>query len=246
MPIPVAYSIPVERSSIPTTKRRRMWGGDYPADWVGTDFRFFGGYNYGYTFPPGSRTVSGNSLLSLAKSMTTMSFSATVLMFLGCLTISIPQSLWLLGISFAYNEYVGWKGAVLDWNTLVEGRPTYHRMISGLSIVFNMFAAYPVYMWFAGSKIGWLAIIASGGIIINDIVHLMKQTVGTNNAVHFFGLAWGASFTYMIRRWITTSTWRLPFGGPMIQFIVGAAWTALNVAPYSGTALENYFEPVVI
>ena len=235
MPIPVAYIIPEP------TKRRRLWGGDYPDDWVGTDFRFFGGYNYGYKFPAGSITVSGNSLLSLAKMMTTVSFSCGALIFVACLTISIPQASWLLGISFAYNEWIAYWGTVLDYTTMVH-----QRMLSGLSIVFNMLAAYPLYMWLVGSKIGWLATIASGGIIINDIVHVVLQTVGTNHFVHFAGLAWGASVTYVIRRWITSSTWKLPFGGPMIEFIVGAAWTAFNVVPYVGVKLEDYFEPVVL
>ena len=110
-------------------------------------------------------------------------------------------------------------------------------MISGLSIVFNILAAYPVYMYLVGSKIGWLAILASGSIIANDIRHALKQTVGINNKIHFVGLGVGFWTTYLIRNYITTSTWRLPFGGPIVQFLVGAAWAACD---YSQAALENY------
>ena len=79
MPIPAAYIVK-------TSKRRRLWGEDMPDDWIGTDFRFFGGWNYGYKFPPGTTTTSGNSLLASTKMMTTVSFSQTILVLLGCLT----------------------------------------------------------------------------------------------------------------------------------------------------------------
>ena len=47
---------------VPETGRRRLFGGDYPAAFVGDSFRPFGGHDYGYVVP---RTAKGGDMTKI-------------------------------------------------------------------------------------------------------------------------------------------------------------------------------------
>ena len=49
---------------VPETGRRRLFGGDYPGEFVGDSFRIFGGHDYGYIIP---RTAYGGDMTQIRK-----------------------------------------------------------------------------------------------------------------------------------------------------------------------------------
>ena len=255
MPIPVAYRFPVGE----TTRRRLvesslvpLWGGDEPPGWEGVNLRLFGGYNYGYMFPPGTLTKTGDSVVAVAKTMTVLSWSVTAFVIWGALTISIPQGLLFALMAFAYNEVLGYSGTEQSMEMTETGitfRQT--RMISGVSMVYNMFAAYAPYMWWMGHPVGYLAAISSGTIIFNDLWCLFadlqkpKEQRVISHRAHFIGLAVGGWMAYFVNASLAIGV-TMPVASPMLQFFAGAVWAYFNMAPAANAGLVDYFEPFTI
>ena len=91
-------------------RRRRLWGGDPPSNYVGTNFRLFGGHNYGYGATPAGwrRMVPGlsdDNIQRVAQVLTWTGFATTGLLTFGAFEVSHGYS-WLkmLAASVATTE----------------------------------------------------------------------------------------------------------------------------------------------
>ena len=65
------------------TTRRRLFGGDYPPDWVGHSFRIFGGHDYGYVIPRTAFNGDMNQINYWTRSNTYLGFATTAGLAIG-------------------------------------------------------------------------------------------------------------------------------------------------------------------
>ena len=91
-------------------RRRRLWGGSFPSDYVGTNYAFFGGHNYGYGATPAGwrRSMPGlgdDNLQRVAQVLTWTGFATTGILTFGAFEVSHGYT-WLkmLAASVAASE----------------------------------------------------------------------------------------------------------------------------------------------
>ena len=192
------------RAFIPTkidqTTRRRLWGGEYPADWVGTSIRLFGGHNYGYLLPFGP---NGDNALSTGtrehvewkcQNMTEFGLVLVAFQLVGLYQLIGNSIFPLLAIAFAHEEFLATKK-----NDPITG----FRTMSGSSGLVGILAGYSVHklgaqLWPRADKT-FISYITGNFVLLQYLYMLYKDWTkkehvkhsGIAHDVHFEGLAVG-------------------------------------------------------
>ncbi len=64
-------------------RRRRLFGGEYPAEFVGDSFRPFGGHDYGYVIPPTAYNGDKKKIRDFTKKNAYLGFAFTAALAIG-------------------------------------------------------------------------------------------------------------------------------------------------------------------
>ena len=117
-------------------RRRRLWGGDTPSHYVGTNFPLFGGHNYGYAATPEDWRrmmpgLSDDNILKVAQVMTWTGFATTGLLTFGAFEVSHGYT-WLkmLAASVAASEGLSyWESRqTLSKARVIQETPEYAQL----------------------------------------------------------------------------------------------------------------------
>ena len=88
-----------------STGRRRLFGGDYPAEFVGNSFKPFGGHDYGYVIPPTAFGGDKKKIRDFTRKNALLGFACTAALVLGHgWVMGTWRSLKLLAFLIVANE----------------------------------------------------------------------------------------------------------------------------------------------
>ena len=98
---PPAFNIP----AVEPGTRRRLFGGDYPAEFVGDSFRPFGGHDYGYLVPPTAFGGDKKKIRNFTRNNAYLGFAFTAALAIGNgLVMGAWRSVKLFAFLVAANE----------------------------------------------------------------------------------------------------------------------------------------------
>lgn len=99
---PPAFNIPV---APPGGGRRRLFGGDYPGEFVGDSFRPFGGHDYGYVIPPTAYGGDKKLIREFTRKNAYLGFAITAALAVGHgMVMGAWRSVKLVAFLVAVNE----------------------------------------------------------------------------------------------------------------------------------------------
>jgi len=103
---PPAFNISVEDT---TGTRRRLFGGDYPGEFVGDSFRIFGGHDYGYVIPPTAYNGDISKIRDFTRKNAYLGLAFTVALAVGnSFVIGAWKSAKLFAFLVFLNELFSW------------------------------------------------------------------------------------------------------------------------------------------
>ena len=193
------------------TTRRRLFGKDYNPNWVGTDYRFFGGNNYGYTYQfPDARfpNWSREQFIELAEKSTNFGFYMLFMFFLDISTEGFKKAFYVFSLLFIWMEFRAYR-----WGETSDIQHAW-RMLCGSSGIYGGLAGYSLAKYgvlpLTYPKIGpGLIGYTHGHFIAYNFLRMYMVDASRNeeaqiksgnidHGTHFMGLAIGAIIRYLI------------------------------------------------